>query len=135
MRGGRAMWWSRTRMMGAGSDVAAPARNKAVRPLAGGLALGLVLAAPAHGDVATPSSDPAAFVFSANGNLYVGNSTRVPGPVACNGTMLLDERVQVTAAVARRDLKMRLLTLVTGDALSMDGGAQLANQVRIVGTL
>jgi hypothetical protein len=73
-------------------------------------------AAPAHGDVATPSGEPSAFVFSANGNLYVGNSTRVPGPVACNGTMLLDERVQVTAAVARRDLKMRLLTLVTGDA-------------------
>ena len=130
------MRWSRTRMMGAGSDVAAPARHKAVRRLAGGLALGMVLAgAPAHGDVAAPPSDPAAFVFSANGNLYVGNSTRVPGPVACNGTMLLDERVQATAAVARRDLKMRLLTLVTGDALSMDGGVQLSNQVRIVGTL
>ena len=130
------MWWSRMRMVGSGSDVATSARHKAVRWLAGGLTLGMWLAAaPALGDVATPPGDPSAFVFSANGNLYVGNSTRVPGPVACNGTMLLDERVQVTAAVARRDLKMRLLTLITGDALSMDGGAQLANQVRIVGTL
>jgi predicted acyltransferase (DUF342 family) len=123
-------------MMGMGTDVATSARHKAVRRLAGGLTLGMWLAAaPAHGDVATPPGDPAAFVFSANGNLYVGNSTRVPGPVACNGTMLLDERVQVTSAVARRDLKLRLLALVTGDALSMDGGAQLMNQVRIVGDL
>ena len=130
------MRWSGTWTTGMESDVAASARHKAVRWLAGGLTLGMWLAAaPAFGDVATPPADPSAFVFSANGNLYVGNSTRVPGPVACNGTMLLDERVEVTAAVARRDLKMRLLSLVTGDALSMDGGAQLSNQVRIVGTL
>jgi len=130
------MWLSRTGMMGAVSDVATSARHKAVRRLAGGLTLALLLAAaPAHGDVATPPGDPASFVFSANGNLYVGNSTRVPGPVAANGSMLLDERVQVTSAVARRDIKFRLLTLITGDAISTDGGAQLSNQVRIVGNL
>jgi len=54
------MWLSRTGMMGAVSDVATSARHKAVRRLAGGLTLALLLAAaPAHGDVATPPGDPA----------------------------------------------------------------------------
>jgi hypothetical protein len=39
--------------------------------------------------------------------------------------------MEVTSPVARRDLTLRLLPLVTGDARSIQGAAQLANQVRI----
>jgi hypothetical protein len=91
--------------------------------------------ARAHADVATPPDDPSAFVLSAGGNLYVGNATAVPGPVGANGACLLDERVHAPLAVARRDVKLRLLATVDGDTLSVAGVAQLANQARVRGSL
>jgi hypothetical protein len=95
----------------------------------------LVAMANAHADVATPPTDARAFVLSAGGNLYVGNATHVPGPIAANGSCLLDERVQAPLVVTRRDLKLRLLATIDGDALSIDGAAQLANQAHVRGSL
>jgi predicted acyltransferase (DUF342 family) len=114
----------------------APASNR-VRfgARVGWAALALAVASGAAADVATPPTDPSAFVVSAGGNLYVGNATRVPGPVGANGSLLLDERVRVPLAVARRDVKMRLLAQVDGDLLSVGGAVQLANQVHVGGTL
>jgi hypothetical protein len=105
--------------------------------LAGLLAAVLCLgaAAPARAQITAPPPDATAFVLAAGGNLYVGNGTRVPGPVAANGTLLLDERVHATAAVARRDVKLRLLATLDGDLLTTTGTAQLANQARVRGGL
>lgn len=97
-------------------------------------ALVLAVASPAAA-VTMPPGDPSAFVLSAGGNLYVGNSTRVPGPVGANGSMLLDERVRVPRAIARRDVKLRLLAQVDGDLVSVAGTAQLSNQVHVGGAL
>src|SRR6185369_12859635 len=94
----------------------------------------LAMVSDAAAGVVTPPTDPSAFVVSAGGNLYVGNGTRVPGPVGANGSLLLDERVRVPLAVARRDVKMRLLGQVDGDLLSVGGAVQLANQVDVVAT-
>jgi predicted acyltransferase (DUF342 family) len=100
------------------------------------LAFGALLGmARAHADVVAPPAAASGFVLAAGGNLYVGNGTRVPGPVGANGSCLLDERVHVPLAVARRDLKLRLLAAVDGDALSTTGTAQLGNQARIRGSL
>src|SRR5438477_331277 len=52
--------------------------------------LALAMASDAAAGVVTPPTDPSAFVVSAGGNLYVGNGTRVPGPVGANGSLLLD---------------------------------------------
>src|SRR6185369_13824281 len=95
----------------------------------------LAMVSDAAAGVVTPPTDPSAFVVSAGGNLYVGNGTRVPGPVGANGSLSLDERVRVPLAVARRDVKMRLLGQVDGDLLSVGGAVQLANQVHVGGTL
>jgi len=116
--------------------VAVSLERKPVRRAAQALVLcGLLAASPGRANIGVPSTDPESFVLSAGGNLYVGNATRIPGPVAANGSLLLDERVAVTAAVARRDLKLRLLASVEGDALSVDGAAQLSNQARVKGSL
>jgi hypothetical protein len=103
-----------------------------------GLGLAALAIAVASGEsgadeFAAPPTDPTAFVLSAGGDLYVGNGTRVPGPIGANGAMLLDERVRAPLAVARRDAKLRLLATVDGDLLSITGSAQLANQVHVRG--
>jgi hypothetical protein len=96
--------------------------------------IGLACRLPAAARGAMPT-DPAAFTFSAGGDLYIGNSTHVPGPVGANGAILLDERVRVPLALARRDFKMKLLSTVLGDATSVGGAARLMNQTRVGGSL
>jgi predicted acyltransferase (DUF342 family) len=99
------------------------------------LAIALAGGPPAAAQTAPPPTDPAAFTFSADGDLYVGNSTVVPGPVGANGALLLDERARVPLALARRDLALRLLAAVDGDAVSVGGDADLAHQARVGGDL
>jgi hypothetical protein len=120
----------------AGDAGASRASSRVRRRIVAVLAFGACFAmARAQADVAIPPIEPAGFALAAGGNLYVGNGTRVPGPVGANGACLLDERVHVPLAIARRDLKLRLLATVDGDALSVGGAAQLANQAHVRGSL
>ncbi len=114
------------------------------------MAVVLLAAVPAAAaDV--PSSAPRDFALSADGDLYLGNATRVvtrtpaaepdaaptdvPAPIAANGSLLLDERTLVGDAIARRDAKLRLLAEVAGDLVVTDGKVQLAGQAHVRGAV
>src|SRR5436190_20802390 len=91
----------RARRRVAGNVGASRASSRVRRRLAALVAFGACLGmARAQADVAAPSTEPSDFALAAGGDLYVGNGTRVPGPVGANGACLLDERVHVPLAVA-----------------------------------
>lgn len=92
---------------------------------------------------------PEDVALSAETSLVIGNSSRVvvrtppadpdaapvdvPAPIGTDGTLLLDERVQVGTARARRDAKLRLLADVAGDLVATEGKVQLAGQAHVAG--
>jgi len=114
-------------------------------------ALVAMLAVPSLGAESAPPTTPNAYAVAAGGSLYLGNTTRVvartppptpdarpsdtPTSVATNGTLLLDERVEVADAYARRGAKLRLLADVHGDLVVPEGAVQLSNRARVRGDL
>jgi predicted acyltransferase (DUF342 family) len=94
-------------------------------------AAGIAVAAEANSQ--THPTRPAEFALSAARRVLIGNSARVPAPIASNGEIVLNDRSSVGDAYAREYLRGRIRSAVDGNAFCAGGKLELSTLASVSG--
>ncbi len=83
----------------------------------------------------THPTRPAEFALSAARRILIGNSARVPAPIASNGEIVLNDRSTVGDAYAGEYLRGRIRSTVDGNAFSGAGKLEISTLASVSGSI